>query len=257
MRATHIALRKFISRRGCPRIIRSDNGTNLSAGEKEIWDAINTWNHQKIEKFLQQKDIKWKFNPPGASHIGGVWERVIRSVRKVIRCLTKEQLVSGEALRTLMTEIKCILNGRPLTPSSDSPGDLEALTPNHLLLFRPNNTMPPGIFSKDDMYCRRRWRQIQYLSNVYWKRWLSEYLPTLQERQKWTKPRRNFAPGDLVLVVDEKVHRGQWPLGRIVQVHPGKDGVVRCAKIATRSTTLTRPITKLCFLEQDFRSSYC
>ena len=68
---------------------------------------------------------------------------------------------------------------------------------------------------------------------------------------------RNFATGDLVLVVDEKVHRGQWPLGRIVQVHPGKDEIVRSAKIATRSTTLTRPITKLCFLEQDFRSSYC
>ena len=193
MRATHIevtesldtdsfinTLRRFISRTGCPRIIRSDNGTNLSAGEKEIRDAINTWNHQKIEKYLQQKDIQWKFNPLGASHMGGVWECVIRSVRKVIRCLTKEQLVSGEALRTLMTEIECILNGRPLTPSSHSPGDLEALTPNHLLLFRPNNTMPPGIFSKDDMYCRRRWRQIQYLSNVFWKRWLSEYLPTLQ-----------------------------------------------------------------------------
>ena len=67
----------------------------------------------------------------------------------------------------------------------------------------------------------------------------------------------DFATGDLVLVVDEKVHHGQWPLGRIVQVHPGKDGIVRSAKIATRSTILTRPITKLCFLEQDFRSSYC
>ena len=182
---------------------------------------------------------------------------MIRSVRKVIRCLLKEQLVSGEALRTLMTEIECILNGRPLAPSSDSSADLEALTPNHLLLFRPNNTMPPGVFSKDDMYCRRRWRWIQYLTSVFWKRWLSEYLPTLQERQKWIKPMRNFATGDLVLVVDEKVHRGQWTLGRIVQVHPGKDEIVRSAKIATRSTTLTRPITKLCFLEQDFRSSYC
>lgn len=79
--------------------------------------------------------------------MGGVWEGVIRSVRKVIRCLTKEQLVSGEALRTLMTEIECILNGRPLTPSSDSPGDLEALTPNHLLLFRPNNTICHQAFS--------------------------------------------------------------------------------------------------------------
>ena len=134
----------------------------------------------------------------------------------------------------------------------DSPADLEALTPDHLLLFRPNNTMPPGIFSKDDMYCRRRWRQIQYLTSVFWKLWLSEYLSTLQERQKLIKPMRNFATGDLVLVVDEKVHSGQWPLGRIVQVHPGKDGVVRSAKIATRSTTLTRPIRSFASLNRTF-----
>lgn len=187
--------------------------------------------------------------------MGGVWERVIRSVRKVLRCLVKEQLLSGEALRTLMAEVESILNGRPLTPSSDDPTDLEALTPNHLLLLRPNCSIPPGIFSKDDLYCSRRWKQIQYLTNVFWKRWLSEYLPTLQERQKWVKPSRNFTTGDLVLVVDEKVHRGQWPLGRIVKVHTGRDGFVRSAEIATKSTTLTRPITKLCFLEQGISSS--
>ena len=99
MRATHIemtesldtdsfidTLPRFISRRGCPRVIRSQVGTNLSAGEKEIQDAINTWNHQKSEKYQQQKDVQWKFNPPGASRLGGVWKREIRSVRKVIRC---------------------------------------------------------------------------------------------------------------------------------------------------------------------------
>jgi len=64
-------LRIFISCRGCPRIIRSDNGKYLSPGEREIRDAINTWNHQKIEKYLQQNGIQWKFNPPGASHMGG------------------------------------------------------------------------------------------------------------------------------------------------------------------------------------------
>lgn len=268
MRATHIevaeslntdsfinALRRFISRRSRAKIIRSDNGTNLSSGEKEIRNAIEAWNNQKIEKFLQQRNIQWIFNPPGASHMGGVWERVIRSVRKVLRCLVKEQLLSGEALRTLMAEVESILNGRPLTPSSDDPTDLEALTPNHLLLLRPNCNIPPGIFSKDDLYCSRRWKQIQYLTNVFWKRWLSEYLPTLQERQKWVRPSRNFTTGDLVLVVDEKVHRGQWPLGRIVKVHTGRDGLVRSAEIATKSTTLTRPITKLCFLEQGISSS--
>ncbi|XP_078363513.1 uncharacterized protein LOC144647606 [Oculina patagonica] len=183
MRATHIevvesletdsfinAPRRFINLRGKPKVIRSDNGTNLSSGERELREAIDNWNQQKIESFLHQKNIEWKFNPPGASHMGGVWERVIRSVRKILRVLLREQLVSGEALRTLLAEVQGILNSRPLTPVSDSPLDLEPLTPNHLLLLRSNMNVSPGVFVKDDLYCQRRWRQIQYLADVCFER---------------------------------------------------------------------------------------
>lgn len=65
-------------------MIRGDNGTNLTGGEREIHEALNSWNQQKTEGFLHQKNIKWKFNPPGASHMGGIWEQVIRSVRKIL-----------------------------------------------------------------------------------------------------------------------------------------------------------------------------
>ena len=201
-------------------------GTNLSGEEREMCEAIDNWNQQNIEFFLHQKNIEWKFNPPGASHVGGVWERIIRSVRKILRVLLREQLVSGEALQTLLAEVEGILNSRALTPVSDSPFDLEPLTPNHLLLLRSNINVSPGVFLKDDLYCQRRWRQIQYLANIFWKRWLSEYLPTLQERQKWRKPSRNFPVGDLVHVADGRIHRSQWSLGRIAEVHPGRDGQI-------------------------------
>ena len=124
MRASHIevteslqtdsfinALRRFISRRGNPKIARSDNGTNLCGAERELKEASETWNQQKIKTFLHQRNIEWKFNPPGASHMGGVWERIIRSIRKILRSLLREQLISGETLRTLMAEI-AYLDGR-------------------------------------------------------------------------------------------------------------------------------------------------
>lgn len=181
--------------------------------------------------------------------MGGVWERIIRSIRKILRALLGQQVISDEMLQTLMSEIQGILNSRPLTPVSSDPKDLDPLTPNHLLLFKASPNLPPGSFCKEDVYSKRRWKQVQYLTDVFWKRWLKEYLPTLLVREKWINPRRCLTSGDLVLICDENVPRGNWPLGKVIEAHHGKDGYVRSAKVRTSSTILTRPVTKLCFLE--------
>ena len=183
------ALRRFVARRGRPDEMRSDNGGNFVKGERELRQEIEKWNQAQIHDFLVQRNIKWTFNPPAGSHHGGVWERCIRTVRKVIRAITKEQLLDDEGLNTLMCEVEAIVNGRPLTKLSDDPRDLEPLTPNHLLLLRSGSELPPGIFSKEDCCSTRRWRQVQYLANVFWRRWIREYLPSLQQRQKWNKTR--------------------------------------------------------------------
>ena len=198
------ALRRFVSRRGTPVEIRSDNGGNFVKGEKELREAIEGWNQQKIHESLLQKNIKWIFNPPAGSHHGGVWERCIRTVRKVFNALIKEQTMDDEGLSTLMCEVESIVNGRPITKVSDDPKDLEALTPNHLLLPHPGPSIPPGKFSRNDNCSVRRWRQVQYLADLFWRRWLREYLPSLQQRQKWNELRRNVEVNDIVLVLDEK-----------------------------------------------------
>ena len=131
-----LALRRFIARRGQVKEIRSDNGTNFTGAEKELRVMISSWNQAKIHDTLLQKGIKWVFNPPAASHQGGVWERLIRSTRKILGALTKEQVLDDECLQTLLCEAESIINGRPLTKVSDNPNDLEPLTPNHLLLLR-------------------------------------------------------------------------------------------------------------------------
>ena len=244
------AMRRFIARRGPPEEVRSDNGGNFVGGEKELRGAIEGWNQHKISEFLLQQNVKWSFNPPGGSHHGGVWERCIRTVRKVMNALTKEQVLDDEGLATLMCEVELIVNGRPITKVSDDPTDMEALTPNHLLLLRSGPSAPPGLFSKDDLYSRRRWQQIQYLADICWRRWIKEYLPSLQERQKWNQSRRNFAVDDIVLVADANCPRSCWPLGRILDVQRNaKDGLVRIVTVKPRSSILQRTIDKIVLLE--------
>ena len=245
------ALRRFVSRRGTPEEIRSDNGGNFVKGEKELREAIEGWNQQKIHESLLQKDIKWIFNPPAGSHHGGVWERCIRTVKKVFNALIKEQTMDDEGISTLLCEVESIVNGRPITKVSDDPRDLEALTPNHLLLLHPGSSIPPGRFSRSDNSSMRRWRQVQYLADLFWRRWLREYLPSLQQRQKWNKLQRNVEVNDIVLVLDEKTPRCSWPLGRVLEVHTNKkDGLVRSAKIKTITSVMVRPISKLILLER-------
>ena len=168
----------------------------------------------------------------------------------MVSALLKQQVLDDEELATLMCEVESIVNGRLLTKVSDDPRDLEALTPNHLLLLPSGTTLPPGIFSEEDVYSRRRWRQVQYLSEVFSRWWLKEYLPSLQERQKWTRLAVNFEVEDIVLIVDENSPRNSWPLGCIQEVRPNKgDGLVRRVLLKTKTSILERRINKIVPME--------
>lgn len=242
------ALRRFISRRGQVMELRSDNGTNFIGAERELKRAIQEWNISRIENTLTQKGIKWIFNPPTASHHGGVWERLIRSIRKILHTTLKTQRLDEEGLQTFLCEAEAIINSRPITTPSSDPNDLEALTPNHLLLLKSKPSLPPGLFQKEDLYARRRWRQVQYMADLFWKRWIREYLPELQRRQKWLRVSRNFVPGDIVLIADESAPRNSWIMGKIIQSVPDEHGLVRRVRVKTKTSELDRPITKICLL---------
>ena len=135
------AYQRFVARRGVPKEIFSD-GTNFKGAERELREALQRWNQEQINDRLRRDEVQWHFNPPEASHQGGVWECMIRSVRKVLRALLHEQVVTDETLLTLMAEVERILNDRPLTPVTDNPLDAEALTPNQLLLLKGNPSNP-------------------------------------------------------------------------------------------------------------------
>ena len=242
------ALRRFIARRGHVQVLISDRGTNFIGANREL--RLEMAKQSDSGPFLQstmlKRGIDWKFNVPGASHHGGVWERQIRSIRRVLESVLTSQPLRDETLRTLLCEIESILNSRPLTPISSDVRDDPPLSPNDLLLHGGQGvTLPITVFSQTEGVNKKRWKQAIYLANAFWKRWRAEYLPTLQERQKMLTLRKNLQQGDTVLLVDDTVPRGQWPLGLVEAVRANADGLVRSATIRTRGTIVERPVTKL------------
>lgn len=242
-----MALLRFIGRRGKPSEIYSDNGSNFVGAISELRKYVRQWDQQRISNELSAKQIQWHFNPPSSSHRGGVWERMIRSVRRLLLLITREQTLNDETLGTYLVEIERILNDRLLTPIVQDANDKLALSPNSLLLLRECDSIVDE--SSIRVNYDKRWKQVNYLANVFWKRWLREYIPSLQARQKWLVERRNFQPGDVVIVVSDIFTRGKWPLGVIESCETDKDGKVRTVSVRTNNGSIRRDIRKVCLLE--------
>jgi len=173
---------------------------------------------------------------------------MICSAQKILGAMLKQKLVNDETLSTLLCELERILNDRPLTSLSDHSDDPEPLMPSKLLLLKSNSCLLPDVFKGHDKYSKC-WCQAQCLADSFWKRWMKDYLPALQTRQKWSVPHQNFPVSDLVLVVDKKTPRGRWPMDLIKVVFLDSNGYVRSTKVKTVTSVFRCDIRKLCLLE--------
>ena len=149
-----MVLRQFISRRGPPKEIWSDKSTILLGANRELKEAIAHWNKETIERRLQQKGIRWVFQPPAAPHMSGVWERLVQVTKKHLNSVAGDGLLSDVELRTLLAQVESIVNNRPITAVSDDPDDCSALTTNHFLVQRATQ-LPPGVFVNEDSFSRK------------------------------------------------------------------------------------------------------
>ena len=245
------ALRRFIARRGKCTNLYSDNGTNfvganreLTKLEKQYFKQLLTHN-ANISNFLADCSISWHFIPPRAPHFGGLWEAAVKSCKYHLRRVAKNALFTFEEMYTLLNQIEACLNSRPITPISDNPSDLNALTPGHFLMGdSPSALLEPNIAEIKENRLSR-WQRIQQHLQHFWDRWKKEYLSSLQQRPKWRNTTPNIQPGTMVIIHDEHLPPTKWHLGRVVDVHPGDDGTVRVVTVRTAQGLVKRPVVKL------------
>lgn len=229
------ALRAFIAIRGAVRQIRCDQGTNFVGAKNEFMEAFKEMDNAQ----LRILECEFLMNTPGASHMGGIWERQIRTVRNVLSSILEQfaKQINSASLRTFLYEVMAIVNSRPLT--TDQLCDPSSPEPNHLLTMKSTIIAPPpGKFVREDLYLRKRWRRVQFLANTFWACWKREYLLNLQPRQKWVKEQRNAQVNDIVPLQDDSSPRNHWKLAKITAVYPGLDGRVRNVKLLLSDSNL-------------------
>ncbi|XP_055597416.1 uncharacterized protein LOC129747298 [Uranotaenia lowii] len=244
-----LALRNFIARRGPPLEIISDRGTNFIGASRELREALAKIDEERLKVEFVSPDTKWTFNPPAAPHFGGCWERLIQSVKKTMNDFDPPRLPSDEILRSMLMEIEMILNSRPLTDIPIDNDNEPPLTPNHFLLGSSNGSKPPIVFDNTPITLKRSWTMAQQYADLFWKKWVNEYLPTLTRRTKWFQPVKPIQEGDLVMVVDNNLPRNCWPRGRVIKAVPAHDGQVRRVTVQTLKGLLERPATKVAVLD--------
>ncbi|XP_056603346.1 uncharacterized protein LOC130420207 isoform X2 [Triplophysa dalaica] len=232
------ALRCFIAIRGNVSQLRSDQGTNFVGARNEFQELMKGMDQERVKEL----GCNFFMNTPASSHMGGVWERQIRTVRNVLTAILDQSSgrLDSSSLRTFLYEVMAIVNSRPLTTEHlNDPLGPEPLTPNHILTMKSSIIAPPpGEFVREDLYLQKRWKRVQFLSNEFWTRWRKEYLLNLQQRSKWNKDRRNAKVNDIVLLQDDDAPRNKWKLAKVVEVFQGSDGRVRKLKLLLSDTAL-------------------
>ncbi|UYV65295.1 hypothetical protein LAZ67_3003849 [Cordylochernes scorpioides] len=238
-----MALERFIKRRGRPSTIFSDNGTNF-VGANNFFKKID-W--ERVSNDGKVKRIEWKFIPPTAAWWGGWWERLIRSLKDILKRMLGTSTLTYQQLMTLLCHAEAVMNGRPMTYVSDDPNDLVTISPSMFLQEQTDVEFPEC----QNMGSNPTTQKLRYLSKLREElksRFRKEYLSLLVQRN-----RRIYNPklqaGDVVLVGMDNKKRNFWPLAVIEEILFGRDGVNRLVKVKTAVGTFLRPIQKIYPLE--------
>ncbi|UYV61846.1 hypothetical protein LAZ67_1006840 [Cordylochernes scorpioides] len=225
------ALRRFIARRGRPTVIYSDNGTNF-VGTNNALKALN-WNKIVLDQNLHK--ISWKFIPPTAAWWGGWWERLIRSIKDLLVRILGDSSVYYEEMSTILCDAEATINSRPLTYIHEDFDSLIPLSPS-MFLHDSKYVGVPDLDKLDSKKFQDRYRHCQRLREALRSRFRSEYLGQLVQKANERTPK--LSVGDVVIVKVEDKRRLHWPMARIVELFPGRDGHSRVAKVRTKLGTL-------------------
>ena len=247
-------IRKFASIRGWPKTIYSDQGSQLKSASKELKEVISELDWDTLQKYGHKYGTSWSFAPADGPWYNGATEALVKSVKKALNASIGDQVLSYNELQTVVFEAAQIVNQRPIGQHPSHPDDGTYLTPNDLLLGRSSSHVPQGPF-QESTNTKQRFNFLQEVVGQFWKRWVREVFPQLIIQPKWHVERRGLKKGDVVLVQDSNVVRGEWKMAIVTEPIPSTDGKIRKAVLSYRDNRsdkknieITRPVQRLIVL---------
>ncbi|KHJ93252.1 integrase core domain protein [Oesophagostomum dentatum] len=262
---------RFCSRRGVPNMMCSDCGTNFKSASKliDLMFENDEVSGNSLMGYCAIKGIKWIFNPPASPWMGGVWERLVGSVKKCLRKSIGRKKLSFIDMNTALIRIEAIINTRPITKLNSSVLDEIPLRPVDFLHGNLKFSLPnaQNLVGRDDtLYepdvihtvsqAREAMKSSENLASKYWEHWSKEYLLGLRESQKIElKQKRHIRRtcpeiGEIVLIGEDILPRGCWSYGKITNVITSNDGLIRSAKVILPNRKIIhRPLNKIYPLE--------
>ena len=204
----------------------SDNGTNFKGANREIQEAIKSWNENEINDKLSENGLEWSFGPANCGHFGGLWERMVGITKNAMKACMNRKTLSIDAFDALCASTAGIMNRRPLTRATNDINEMTVLSPAHFIypyneINSSTNIVPPIPESGESL--RSAWNEVREILDIYWERWRKEYLTTLIQRKKWNNTRNDYKIGDIVLLTDDIQPREKWRITRIAEIKDSED----------------------------------
>jgi hypothetical protein len=252
-----VAFRRFIARRGLPVAIYSDEARYFVRAKLELKKLFTHLDTEAVKAGLAELGVQWELNTPRAPFRGGAWERLLRTFKETLRKVAGAKLMTLAEFQNVTVEIEAMMNDRPLCTVIEDP-DAQPLSPAILMTGRPLRQLPPAAAHRPDYEpdasIMTHWKRRQNALNSAWRQFQRRYMrEVLMPNTKWLK--KNPSPpsvGQLVLLSTETTKRPLWPLARVVEVQPSKDGLPRTVVVKrTDGTRLSRAIQTLVQLEQE------
>lgn len=243
------ALQRLAAIYRMPSKMFSDNAKTFKGAAIELKKIHESWKTTEMEGFLNSKGTSWQFITPRAPFQGGIWEAAVKATKFHMKRILHTQVLTFEQYQTLFAKISAVLNSRPMVPLNDDPIEINYLTPAHAMIGE--KLVQPLAYDLSEIPINRINQQklLDKIQQDFWSSFKNDYLSTVQNRYKWNTKERNLNINDIVLIKEDHSPPGVWPMGRVIQVFPGTDGVVRNVRLKTESTELNRAVRNLVSLK--------